>query len=366
LIRRNSFDFVRFFAASVVLVAHHFYLAGGKIPSAFGEDLAGYALDAFFCLSGFLIFQSLDRSTDWAHFLAARLTRLVPTFLIVLVVVSLATLVWFQNYVNIVQHVKYIYRNFFLISRINSDWIPGVFDGNPHNEINTPLWSLAYEIWLYCALYGIALLPRRLWVTAIILSAVVLNVCWLSFTVNQAVIPFTPIFPMRMGRLGCFFFAGSLISAFWNIVKPNALLWGFLSLILFIALNFAFEPVTFLHAGLFAMAVIGLGSSSALSPFSRGGDPSYGMYVFAWPIQQFTTLTISSFWPSLIVAFLTTVAMGYLTFHLYERRCMDYRKQLASRLRSLVIPISSAGHWKKVALTSSSTTTRETNERPRP
>ena len=79
-----------------------------------------------------------------------------------------------------------------------------------------------------------------------------------------------------------------------------------------------------------AAAVIGLGSSKAMAWFSKGGDASYGMYVFAWPVQQFAHLLIGSFWLSMLVAFLVTTAIGYGTWHGFEKRAMGYRGGLAS------------------------------------
>ncbi len=80
-----------------------------------------------------------------------------------------------------------------------------------------------------------------------------------------------------------------------------------------------------------AAATVGLGSSRLMTWFSRGGDASYGMYVFAWPVQQFSLLLIGSFWPSMIVAFLVTVALGYTTWHAFEKRATTYPDRIAKR-----------------------------------
>ena len=53
----NSYDFVRFCAASAVLFSHHFDLAGYPEPAVpgYGKDFGELAVEVFFCLSGFLI-----------------------------------------------------------------------------------------------------------------------------------------------------------------------------------------------------------------------------------------------------------------------------------------------------------------------
>jgi peptidoglycan/LPS O-acetylase OafA/YrhL len=62
----NSYDFVRFCAASAVFFSHHFDLAGFAEPQVpgFGEDFGELGVEIFFCLSGFLICLSLQRSND--------------------------------------------------------------------------------------------------------------------------------------------------------------------------------------------------------------------------------------------------------------------------------------------------------------
>src|SRR3954467_7624497 len=69
---QNSYDFVRFCAASAVLFSHHFDLAGFAEPQVplLGMDFGQLGVSVFFCLSGFLIAQSLETSSDPARFFA--------------------------------------------------------------------------------------------------------------------------------------------------------------------------------------------------------------------------------------------------------------------------------------------------------
>jgi peptidoglycan/LPS O-acetylase OafA/YrhL len=115
----NSYDFVRFCAASAVLFSHHFALAGFPEPSVpgYGEDFGKLAVEVFFCLSGFLICRSLQKSTDWAQFLSARCLRIFPNLTFSLVATSGATLLWYDNYANIWKHVKYVVGNLLIFLR---------------------------------------------------------------------------------------------------------------------------------------------------------------------------------------------------------------------------------------------------------
>ena len=125
------------------------------------------------------------------------------------------------------------------------------------------------------------------------------------------------LFPVRLH-------AGAVLAA----LEKHALAIGLAGLAgVFAVRNLA--PVdTILVSLALACAVIGLGSAKTMAWFSKGGDASYGMYVFAWPVQQFAHLLIGSFWLSLVVAFLVTTAIGYGTWHGFEKRAMAYRGRL--------------------------------------
>ena len=76
--RENSYDFVRFCAASAVLFSHHFDLAGRPEPPVpgYGEDFGELGVEIFFCLSGFLICRSLQKSTEYFQILPSCSLRL--------------------------------------------------------------------------------------------------------------------------------------------------------------------------------------------------------------------------------------------------------------------------------------------------
>ena len=57
------------------------------------------------------------------------------------------------------------------------------------------------------------------------------------------------------------------------------------------------------------------------------------MYVLAWPVQQFSMLLIEPFWLSMLAAFVMTTALGYGTWHGFEKRAMSYANRFAPTLR---------------------------------
>lgn len=333
--RQNSFDFIRLCAALGVLIGHQFIISGtGPAWGITNQNISEIPLHVFFSLSGFLIYESLQRSNDLASFVAARVTRIWPTLIGALVLASGFTLFYFQNYDHLIDHIKYVYRNAFFMFRVLSDQIPGIFEVNQTPRVNSPLWTLAYEVWLYFSLYLVFRLPRSARIWAIVTALIVLNICWVSFEVNEAMIPLTPLFPMRLGRLGCFFFAGALVAAIWPAIRERAVPVGAAGLCALIVFE-VIAPATAATALALALAVAGLGSAALFSLFSRGGDASYGVYVFAWPIQQTYQTIFPGFWLGLSLSLITTAALGYVTWHLYEKRCISHRRAVAGLLSSL-------------------------------
>ena len=327
---QNSYDFVRCCAASAVLFSHHFDLNGFAEPRVpfYGEDFGQLAVAVFFSLSGFLIAQSLNKKDDAARFFAARILRIFPNLICVLVVTSLATIVAYGNYSHIWQHLAYVARNLTMFLGGVSFIVPGVLADATRQSLNDPLWTLPHELWLYVSLFVICGAVARARSAAILGTAIGLSV--FRMTDMDGVL----IGPLEAGdivNLGSYFFAGAAVSVFWSGFARFHLVIGCAGLAALIAIGSDFtalKPLTL------AACILGLGSSQAMAWFARGGDASYGMYLFGWPVQQLCIHWIGSFWCSLALAFLATAAVGYATWHGFERRALSYRDSVAQLLRS--------------------------------
>ena len=132
----------------------------------------------FFCLSGFLICQSLRKNKNWALFFSARFLRIFPNLTFALVITSAITLLWYQNYPHIWLHVKYVIQNILMFIWGVNFTIPGVFDDAYSPIINAPLWTLPSELWLYLSLFLLFILAGRRSSIAIVLCAFYLSIIW--------------------------------------------------------------------------------------------------------------------------------------------------------------------------------------------
>jgi peptidoglycan/LPS O-acetylase OafA/YrhL len=210
--------------------------------------------------------------------------------------------------------------------------IPGVFeDAKATPAVNGPLWSLPFELWLYVLLFIFFILGGRRSGLFILVGAIVLSIVWGATPVigDKTLGPFDSF---QFSRLGSFFLSGAILAVYWRYIENHAVAIGAAALLAICLIHKIVPFNTILHSLALAAIVIGLGSSKSMAWFARGGDASYGMYIFAWPLQQFSLLLIHSFWSSIIVAFLTTTALGYATWHTFEKRAMSLRKAFGKYL----------------------------------
>lgn len=331
----------------------------------YGKDFGKLAVQIFFCLSGFLICQSLRRNRDWGMFFSARLLRIFPNLLVALILTSAVTLIWYSNYSYLWLHVGYVVHNSLMFFYGVQFRIPGVFSDANGMVVNGSLWSLPTELWLYVSLFLLFSLGRRRSDILIILCAVYLSVVWgavhivgfrssvgnlsdqivahpyseagllMGLMVPLKIIAhFLPLGVHQFSRLGSFFMSGAVLAIFWSYIEKYAIILGLAAVVVLPFVRHAIPSDAIVQAMALAMAVIGLGSSKAMAWFSKGGDASYGMYIFAWPIQQFSLLWFGAFWVSMIAAFLVTVGIGYATWHIFEKRAMSYRHRFAEALHA--------------------------------
>ncbi|MDQ2082296.1 acyltransferase [Xanthobacteraceae bacterium Astr-EGSB] len=329
----NSFDFVRFCAASAVLYSHHFDLAGLPEPTVpgYGTDFGELAVEVFFCLSGFLLTLSLERGRGFAFFAAARFMRIMPNLVFALVAASLTTFLWYGNGGHVIDHLAYVRDNLLMFVEGARFDIAGVFGDRVRSSLNDPIWTLPYEVWCYVVLALMFVAGARLARILILIAALAASIAWALSA--DAEFHIGPLEGFDFLRLASYFLAGAAVAVAWPWMKRNAVAIGAVALISVFVVRATLPDDTVLHALTLAAAVVGLGSSNAMAWFAKGGDASYGIYVFAWPVQQFCQMLIGGFWASMLVAFTITAALGYATWHGFEKRAIAVPQRWVRRQR---------------------------------
>lgn len=171
-VHSRYFDMWRGGSAVAVVIGHVFQVFSPSHQRLF-STLAGFAVMAFFALSGFFIHKSLSRcfqdSIDWRSFVAARVDRILPPFVVSLL---LTILLW-----GVAPYFFASGSHSFLTPTSRTEYsLDGVwqtvfflngFIGTTLSA-NGVLWSLTYEVWYYVlgCLLSMALMGSRVgWVS---------------------------------------------------------------------------------------------------------------------------------------------------------------------------------------------------------
>jgi len=298
---KNSLNLLRLLLASLVLVAHAYYISGrGVGPHIDGENLGGWAVFGFFAISGYLVTASRWSST-LGTYLVHRIARIFPAFLVCLVMVAFVfapigylsvhgTLAGFLT-AGPTTPLNFVFSNSML--RVNSYEIAGTPSGVPYpGAWNGSLWTLYYEFLSYLAIAGLAVIGwvrRSPWGVAVaFVLSVGAHAAWgrvISPLVGgngdvQLLLKLLPLFlggaliQRLRGRLplhwaGAAISVSAVLGAIWVFDG-----WG-----------------AQLTAPFIAYLLLWVASVVPSPPLVQRHDISYGVYIYAFPVQQLLILT---------------------------------------------------------------------------
>ena len=293
--RRDNFLWLRLSAASLVVFGHSFPLAD---PVSWPRDPLRHlvpglpshilGLMVFFVVSGFLIPLSFERRPELLRFLRARFLRIWPGFFVCLLVTAFGigvamTTLPLQSYFSTAPAIS-PYR--YVVVGASIFWpptfLPGVFQTNPiPNAVNCPLWTIAVEARLYLVVAAVGLLrairfPR---VAAIAVAGVAL---WL---LADARAYGGSDYAFRLDRIVEITFAfGSLAYLLRDRLRISS---GILALLVGITFLLRATPLA-MPSVLIAVAygVLWFAYVPRFPAMPFGTDLSYGLYLYAWPVQQ--------------------------------------------------------------------------------
>lgn len=338
--RDNNFNLIRFLAASAVLVSHSFALSTGTSASEPWGRLLGItpgstAVEIFFLTSGFLVTASLVRRRDVRSFALARVLRIYPGLIVAVSLTVLAVGLRFtslppSSFFTSAQTWIYWARTTTLVTNV-AHLLPGAFEGNPWRfAVNSSLWTLPYELTMYAVLALAWVAVARMHKTAnglfersIVTLAAVLMLTYLMLI---------GIVTSSALRLSAMFFVGSALYVLRSRVPLNGRVFA---VVLAAVIASMFEKKVFGYCYPVALPYlvfyIAYVPGGWVRSFNRFGDYSYGIYIYAWPVQQMTAALVHGVKPleMFLLSFLGTCTLAVASWHLIEKPALAMKSDLA-------------------------------------
>ncbi len=340
---KNNFDAVRLFAALSVLVSHQFALSGlpePGIPQV--HSLGGLGVLIFFSVSGYLVAQSWTADPNVLRFAVRRLLRIWPGLA---VVILLALLVWgpLLTFLPTKEYFRHMWTRDYLnnLRFVLRDILPVRLEGNALPlAVNGSLWTIPLELKCYVALglLGVAGLLRSRWWVLLLTAALLIRYAVIEQRGDALADAWAWTVEQRfLLEFGLFFAAGVLLH-YVDLGSPRRkLLLVGAGWLLGVAAFAAARPFLGMWF-LLPITVIAFGTASL--PCVRGagrfGDLSYGLYIYAFPVQQTLIWLYGSKlpWMAVFALVLATTAMfAAASWHLVEKRALRFkprRRQLTA------------------------------------
>jgi peptidoglycan/LPS O-acetylase OafA/YrhL len=322
---KNNFGLLRLLAAYFVLISHSFAVLQipDKQPALWYNNkniiFSGVGLSIFFTISGFLVTQSLFASASLKHYLWKRLLRIFPALiaanLVCIIIGCFITSLSTNDYLFKRGTWTYLLKNSTLIS--NQFYLPGVFANLKDHTVNASLWTILIEVEFYLVLcFGAYFIVIKKW---LYLSCFVLFEALRIYMTVLNDIHVRGLDLYAIFTFGTYFYLGSLFFVFKDIIRFK---WFYANILMAIALATVY---TFLEAItisiFFAYCFIIIGTSKAIVNL-RGYDLSYGIYLYAFPIQQ---IVVSYFgysinpWLHIAISALLATISGFLSWNFIEK-----------------------------------------------
>lgn len=331
--RANNFGSLRLLFAGLVILAHAPELVDGNrsrelLTQAFGTlSLGEIAVDGFFLVSGYLITASYRAKRSFADYLARRALRIYPAFVVASLLCIAVVAPLGGGDLAAASPMETLLRLSLLLMPV----VPGAFAELPYPLLNGAMWTIPCEFgcYLLLGLVGTARALRRRGRYLGLLAGLgtLLALRWLFLPVGH---PGDALGSLsEMIRLTFVFCCGGAFRLFADRITytgRGAALAALLLLPLMFSRPLA-EPAFAILGGYlifwFAFAV----RPTALSRATAQADPSYGLYLYAWPVQNLLVARVPGIspWSVAVLTLAAAIPLGLLSWYLIERPMLQFR-----------------------------------------
>ena len=334
--RNNALNAWRLIFATSVILWHTWPLTGHEIPARpVTQLLSQVGVDGFFAVSGYLITSSWMRNPQPRIYFTARALRILPglwvcVLITAFVIAPISVLIQHGSIAALMKSgapAAYVLNN----GLMNVLFYPGI-DGTPRNipwpgVWNGSLWTLAFEAGCYIvvALLGVAGLLKYRWTIPAAFALTFLATAVFGFPAFAM-----STIPQMISRFAVMFAAGALIYRYQDKIPAR---WSLVALCGGIVLLSGLLP-NYRVLGAIPLAYLVIISGALLKRPNLRNDLSYGVYIYAFPIQQLLVIiglgTLGVI-PFFVLATLVTLPLAAASWFLVEKRALVFKKSRAAQ-----------------------------------
>ncbi|MDX1915419.1 MAG: acyltransferase [Methylophilus sp.] len=340
-IHQNNFGALRLLFASLVILSHAPEQVDGNrsreiLTSLFGTvNFGDLAVDGFFLISGYLITLSYYQSDSIKNFLVRRCLRIFPAF----AVASLISIFVFApmsggweliTKFSLMDWLKIPLK----IITLQQPWVDGAFHSTTNTSVfyplNVPLWTIPREFVCYLSVPIFAFLGlhhKKPLIAVTLLSMLGFFYFIVQIRDFHQEIPF---FTYSIPRLFSAFLIGAGVYLFRDkMIWSNTIsLACAITLILVFSNHYLAEPALLVLGGYILFNFALNYKNPLLNAIGSKTDLSYGIYLYAWPIQILIILkypTISP-WILSIYVLILSASFAFFSWNLIEKPFMQMKK----------------------------------------
>jgi peptidoglycan/LPS O-acetylase OafA/YrhL len=333
----NNFGLLRLLAAYFVLISHSYGVLQKPLdqPALWynGNNIifSSIGLSIFFTISGYLVTQSLINSDSLIHYLWKRLLRIFPGLIVAnLACVLLGVFITNLSPTNYLLHPStwsYLIKNSTLL--VNQFHLPGVFTNLKDQTVNASLWTILVEVEFYIVLClgALHIVTRKcLYLACFLIFCAARIYLTVLHQVHIRGLDLYPIF-----TFGTYFYLGSLYYCFKDDIRFK---WFYANILMAIALATVYTIFAAITISIFfSYCFIIIGTSRAAINL-KGYDLSYGIYLYAFPIQQLVVHYFGyaiSVWLHIAVSAVLASVVAFFSWTFVEKPFLKFKTSSIAR-----------------------------------
>jgi peptidoglycan/LPS O-acetylase OafA/YrhL len=327
----------------MVVFSHEYAIVQGAGSEPLAQLSSGFAtfgtlgVDVFFVVSGLLVTRSLLERRALGFFVVSRALRILPALAVVLALSAWAmgpalTDLPLREYFTKHDAWSYVARN---LTLADFQWgLPGVFTRNPvRDAVNGSLWTLQPEVQMYglLLLLGVIAAVGGTWLShrrpILVGIGMVAAITW--GWAKHGDLAGLGLEPSSLARLAPYFGLGALLYLLRRIVPNTVLLPAAVWIIVFASRGTALFAPAFAVAVALSTVWLAYGRFGSLKRWGRYGDFSYGLYIYAYPVQQ-ALVTLFPAWgrpEHFAVAYVIILLCAVLSWRFIEAPALSLKKR---------------------------------------